>query len=159
MGEGTRQASGLQSHYRAWVGPSKGYKIEGWNILPFNLKHDAAEPLGFVISHGDDNLLFVPDTAYIKPRFANITIMAVECNYVSEILNNNINKGLPQVVGRRTRRNHMSLDTLIEMLKANDLSRCREIHLLHLSDGNSDEARMIKAVQEATGIPTYACEG
>jgi len=41
------------------------------------------------------------------------------------------------------------------MLKANDLSQCREIWLLHLSDGNSDENEMRRRVQEATGIATY----
>jgi len=44
----------------------------------------------------------------------------------------------------------------VAMLKANDLSKCREIHLLHLSDGNSDEQLMRQKVEAATGIPTYA---
>jgi len=43
----------------------------------------------------------------------------------------------------------------VAMLKANDLSKCREIHLLHLSDGNSDEQLMRQKVEAATGIPTY----
>jgi phosphoribosyl 1,2-cyclic phosphodiesterase len=132
--------------------------ITGWTVKPFPLIHDAAEPLGFFIERGrEDALLFVPDTGYVKNRFSGVTIAAIECNFQEEILSGNILKGnLPPVVGHRTRRNHMSLHTLIEMLKANDLSKCREIWLLHLSDGNSDERRMIREVQEATGIPTRA---
>ena len=50
----------------------------------------------------------------------------------------------------------MSLQTVKEMIMANDLSQCREIWLLHLSDGNSSETQMIREVQEATGIATRA---
>ena len=38
-----------------------------------------------------------------------------------------------------------------EFLRANDLSKVEEIHLLHLSDGNSDEARFKREIQELTG--------
>jgi len=144
-------------HYRAIVLLDMSPQAWGpWRILPFSLEHDVP-CLGFFISAGNERLLFVPDTSYVKHRFHGVNILCVECNHVGDILSENIQKGsLPQVVGHRVRRNHMSLETLIEMLKANDLSQCREIHLLHLSDGNSDEARMIKEVQESTGIPTYA---
>ena len=157
MSEGTARALDVFSHHRIIL-TSMSYGLPGWRIKPFDLKHDAAEPLGFLVSHETENLLFIPDTGYMKNRFTGVTIISVECNHISDILNERIKSGsVPAVAGRRIRRNHMSLDTLITMLKANDLSMCREIHLLHLSDGSSDEARMIRTVQEATGIPTYAC--
>lgn len=161
MSEGTAAALRISKHHRAeFLTADVSQSIYGWRIMPFNLKHDAAEPFGYLIRHDTEALLFVADTAYMKPRFASVTIIAVECNHVSDILAENITgaKAVPSV-GRRIRRNHMSLETLIKMLKANDLSQCREIHLLHLSDSNSDEPRMIREVQEATGIPTYACDG
>jgi phosphoribosyl 1,2-cyclic phosphodiesterase len=129
-----------------------------WRILPFALEHDAAEPLGFFIGHGEERLLFVADTGYVKERFSGITVAAIECNNISEIMSENMLAGnIPAVVGKRIRRNHMNLETLISMLGANDLGRCRTIYLMHLSDGNSDERRMIREVQAATGIPTVAC--
>ncbi len=91
-------------------------------------------------------------------RFANVTIMAVECNNIAELLSENILEGnIPAIVGKRIRRNHLSLENLIQMLKSNDLSNCRQIFLMHLSDGNSDERAMIEKIQEATGIPVKAC--
>ena len=54
---------------------------------------------------------------------------------------------------KRTRENHMSIERVIDFCKAQDLSRCRHIHLLHLSDGNSDADLFKRMVQEATGIP------
>jgi len=130
--------------------------IGEWVVIPFDLHHDVPTHGFLVGAPNGDKLLFIPDTSYIRNRFESVNIIAIECNYVADKLSKNIQSGaLPQAVGRRVRRNHMSLDTVIGMLKANDLSQCREIHLLHLSDGNSDEAEMLKRVQEETGIATY----
>jgi phosphoribosyl 1,2-cyclic phosphodiesterase len=158
MSVGTAKALGVEEHHRAhFLEAGSATPIGVWTVLPFPLEHDAAEPFGFIVSCGSETLLFVPDTAYVKPCFAGITIIAIECNNCEDILSENIVSGaMPKVVGRRVRRNHMSLERVINMLKANDLSRCRQIWLLHLSDANSDEERMIKTVQAATGIPTRA---
>jgi phosphoribosyl 1,2-cyclic phosphodiesterase len=155
--EGHHRYAGLRQYRTSWS-PSgcESFDKPGWKIVPVPLEHDATEPLGFFIDapNREGALLFIPDTSYIRNRFEGVTICAIECNHVADILSENIQEGhVPVPVGRRVRRNHMSLDTVVSMLKANDLSRCREIWLLHLSDSNSDEARMIKAVQEATGIP------
>jgi len=161
MSEGTSKAIGMEHHHRICFLVESGSEIaiaSVWTVLPFALEHDAAEPIGFIVGHGDDRLLFIPDTSYVENRFEGVTLIAVECNNIAEILSKNILEGhIPAIVGKRVRRNHMNLENLISMLKANDLSRCRAIYLMHLSDGNSNESRMIKEVQEATGIPTEAC--
>ena len=159
MSSGTAKALGVEYHHRTHTAASYMFGVEGRKIFPFPLEHDAAEPIGFFIEdiHGD-KCLFIPDTAFIKNRFLGVNILCVECNFVPDILSRNIAAGLPQIVGSRIRRNHMSLDTVIAMIQANDLSRCREIWLLHLSDGNSDENEMRSRVQEATGIPTFVAQ-
>ena len=158
MSRGTANALDVLYHHRVQIfldNPGCWF-FSGWEVLTFGLEHDAAEPLGFFIGHENDRLLFIPDTAYVKNRFKGVTILAVECNHVSNVLSENILSGsVPSVVGRRIRRNHMSLQTVKEMILANDLSQCRQIYLLHLSDGNSDEQRMKKEIQEITGIPVY----
>lgn len=136
----------------------KPFPIGKWNILPFPLQHDAAEPLGFIIGHGSEKLLFIPDTAYVKDRFNGITLIAAECNNITELLLANVERGsIPAFVAKRIRRNHMNLNSFSNMLKANDLSKCREIYLMHLSDGNSDAEAMKRRVQEITGIETRIC--
>lgn len=158
MSEGTARELKAYPHHRLYtLHAYTNIKIGEWKIIPFPLEHDAAEPLGFFIDDGKEALLFISDTAYVQNRFAGVTILAIECNNIEEILSEKISKGhIPTVVGRRMRRNHMSLNRVISMIKANDMSLCREIHLLHLSDSNSDEKRMIKEVQEVTGVPVYA---
>jgi hypothetical protein len=49
----------------------------------------------------------------------------------------------------------MSLETVCELFRANDMSEAKEIYLLHCSDGNGDAERMKKAVQEIAGCPVY----
>lgn len=158
LSSATAEALGVSQHHRIHIlKAGEKQQIGSWDVLPFDLIHDVP-CLGFLIAHDTKRLLFIPDTAYVKNRFTGITIAAIECNFTEDILSRNIQKGhLAPVVGHRIRRSHMSLQTVIEMLKSNDLSRCRQIFLLHLSSGNSDEAQMIKEVQEATGIPCIAC--
>ncbi len=151
------EALNVSGHHRVNIlkaGEQK--KIGLWTILPFDCVHDVPT-LGFVTAYEEERLLFIPDTCYLRNRFEGITMIACECNFIGDILSENIQKGLPPIVGHRVRRNHMSLETLTEMLKCNDLSKCRVIYLLHLSDSNSNERRMVKEVQEITGVPTYAC--
>ena len=45
---------------------------------------------------------------------------------------------------------HLSLETLIEMLDRNDLSKVNNIVLIHLSDSNSHAVEFKNAVQKAT---------
>ena len=53
----------------------------------------------------------------------------------------------------------MEIDTLCEYLRELDLSKCREIHLLHLSDATSHEGHFINKVIRAIppGINVTAC--
>jgi len=160
MSAGTAEALGVFGHHRhCLLLPDDTATLgNGWTVKPFDLQHDASEPLGFLIGHKDERLLFVPDTAYVENRFAGVTLAAIECNHVESILSQNIVSGrVDPSLGKRIRRNHMSLETAIAMLKANDLSKCRKIFLLHLSDANSDEQRMKLEIQQATGIPTEIC--
>jgi phosphoribosyl 1,2-cyclic phosphodiesterase len=153
-------ALGVENHYRTHqVISDCGFYIERFNILPFALRHDVPTQ-GFLIQAPDgDSLAFIPDTEYVYNQIKGVTIIAIECNHLSEALSDNIQGGnIPGSVGRRIRHNHMSLETTISMLRANDLSRCRAVYLLHLSDTNSSEELMKTKIQEAIGIPVYICK-
>ena len=82
--------------------------------------------------------------------FQGVTHWAVECNYSKEAL---LRSGVPSLVKARVLRSHMSLERVLEMLDAADLSSTRTITLLHLSDGHSDAAAFKNKIERATGIP------
>ena len=140
---------------------SEDFKINTFTIIPFEVQHDAKEPLGFLIysNRTSSKLLFATDTYYIKNRFKGLTHIMVECNYASDILIANTESGrIPKVVAKRLFESHFELENVKKFLKAQDLSTVKEIYLLHLSDGNSDAARFKREIQELTGVPTYICD-
>ena len=72
----------------------------------------------------------------------------IECNYDDQTL---FNSNDVASLKKRVLHSHLSLENCIEFLKSNDLKRVDCIHLIHLSDRNSDEERMKTKVAEATG--------
>jgi len=154
---GTIEALGISGHRVRTLKVLEPVRIGTWTILPFDTVHDAAEPLGFLLaSTTGAKLLYLTDSAYCKYRFKGLTHLMVEANYSAEILRRNVESGaLHPAQYKRVLRNHMSLERLLEMLQANDLSQVREIWLLHLSDQNSDEKAFKRAVESATGKPVY----
>jgi len=125
--------------------------------MPFDVKHDAAEPLGFLWANKDgDKLVFITDSYYSPYKFNGLTHIMIECNYSMEILNENIANGkVPRIMKKRLLKSHFSLENVKDFLRINDLSRVQEIWLLHLSDNNSDEALFKQEIQELTGKVVY----
>ena len=132
---------------------TQGFDIAGTvEVRAFEVKHTVPNH-GFIFkSHRDgESCVFMTDLSYSPARFDfSPTIFAIECNYADDLIPSDCARE-DSIFGA-----HMSLKTCIEALKANDLSRTREIWLLHLSSAHSDEARFVREVQEATGIPTFA---
>lgn len=137
--KGTLQALDCVSHRFIPVTPKNLYLIGKFNVMPFKVEHDAAEPVGFLIRHGNNKMLFATDTYYLRYQFPGLTHIAIECNYVESVMMNLVEKGLLNIEHvKRVMKSHLSLENLIDFLKANDLSKLQELHLLHLSDSNSD---------------------
>lgn len=153
MSKGTKNALGIDHHRVKVVENKRQFRIGTWIILPFDTEHDVSEPFGFLLaSDNGGKLLFITDSYYCRYKFSGITHLMLECNYSKAILDANVSSGrVHEVLKKRIMSSHFSLENVLEFLQANDLSKVQEIHLLHLSDSNSDEALFKKAVQEQTG--------
>ena len=134
MSGGTAEALNIQHHRIKRVKSKEKFVIGTWTILPFDVQHDVSEPLGFLlVNQAGDKLLFATDTYYIKYKFQGLTHIMIECNYSMDILNQNIQDGsTPAVMKKRLMQSHFSLEHVKDFLRANDLSKVREIWLLHL---------------------------
>ncbi len=136
------------------------FNVGSFDIVPFTTFHDAAEPLGFLVKSRVDGdvLAFATDTVNLRYRFPGLNILAIEANYNKNILD--LCEKLPEKVRYRITNSHMEIDTLCDYLRSLDLSECREIHLLHLSDSMSHEEKFINKVAQAVprGIKIKACK-
>ena len=128
----------------------------GWRVTAWDAVHDV-KCLGFIIdAPSGDRLMYCTDTAFVPYRFDGLTHVAIGANYSEAILATRVAAGqMDSAHGERVLSCHMSIERVIEFLRANDLSRLREVHLLHLSAGNSNEAEFLLAAQRATGVPVY----
>lgn len=136
------------------------FKIGNFTVLPFNVKHDCEEPLGFYIKHRETgNVLFATDTFYLPNTFAGLNNILLECNYRMDLLQQNIEAGrIPAALRDRTLQSHMSFDTCKEALLANDLTKVNNIVLLHLSDGNSNADEFKRDIHQATGKRVHVAD-
>lgn len=125
----------------------KQFTIGSMDILPFQTFHDAMEPLGFLIQSRVDGdiFAFATDTVNLPYTFPGVNILAVEANFQQDILDRC--ERMPEKIRHRVACSHMEIDMLCKCLKRMDLSRCREIVLLHLSDGTSHEGQFINKVK------------
>lgn len=130
------------------------------DIVPFATFHDAKEPLGFLLRSRVDGevVVFATDTVSLAYRFPGVNILAVEANYDKYILERC--ERMPEKVRHRITNTHMEIDVLCDYLRSLDLSSCREIYLLHLSDGTSHEGHFINKVRRAVppNIKVTACK-
>src|SRR5690625_74135 len=157
MSAGTAEATGIEHHRIKKVQAKQKLSIGTWDILPFDVQHDVSEPYGFLLQNkSGEKLLFATDTYYIRYKFKGLTHLLIECNYSMEILNENIASGrVHKDMKGRLIKSHFSLENVKEFLKANDLSKVQVIHLLHLSDTNSNEEQFKREIQELTGKAVY----
>lgn len=148
------EAAGHRIHH---VSPREQFSVDsGWAVLPLEVEHDVDGALGFLISTGDEKILFLTDTWFCRYRFKGITRLMIECNYDDDTLRKNVASGaLNTSQCERVLRTHFGLEKVVDFMKANDISMVKEIHLLHLSNGNANEERIRTTIKRLTGVPVY----
>jgi len=160
--KGTANSLGIDRHYRLNIIKSRDqFKVGDFLVLAFDTEHDAEEPLGYLIQYmpTKEKILLLTDSFYCKYKFKGLKYICIECNYIKETLDENIKDGyINEAMKPRLLQSHFSLENVKKFLKANDLSQCREIILLHLSDINADSERMIREIEEVTGITPKIAE-
>lgn len=158
--QGTIDACRLTGHRMKPVKALQEVMIGTFAVLPFDVQHDAPEPLGFLLTsrRTGEKLLYFTDTYYLKYRFTGLTHIMGECNYSMDIVEQSVRNGyIPPELVPRLIKSHMSLEHFLDLLKANDLHEVKQIYLLHLSNNNSDAERFREAVQKLTGTEVYVC--
>lgn len=152
--EGTIKAiKGIVPEYQASVLRSMhSWFIGEWKVMPFDTRHDAAEPLGFIIEHREaGSILFLTDTVCCPYDFRDLGLdhILVEANYDDEILDGNVANGLVDSArAARTRGTHMSLRSACELIRADQTAELKNVILIHLSRHNADREEFARRAAE-----------
>lgn len=150
----TFEALGLKGHRAHVVKKLQAFTIGTFRIMPFDVEHDAAEPLGFLLesTKTGERLLYFTDTAYLRYKIDRLEYIMGECNYSMPIARGNALDGEVDVeVVKRLPKTHMSLETFMRFLQSVDKSRLKEVYLLHMSDHNGNESEFSEAVKKIVG--------
>lgn len=141
-------------YYRNYLEQLQQRDIGSWIVLPFEVNHDVAN-FGYLLQSREtkEKALYMVDSSVIDYSFEGITHWLIEVNYDDKLLEAG---PYNDYLKDRVKRSHMSLDNLKVFLKTSDLSKTKEIHLLHLSDCNAHEQQFIDEIQALTGKPTYS---
>ena len=158
MSFGTMEALKLPTMINNSLGNGRVRNIGSFEIFSFDVRHDAREPLGFLITHEEcGTIFFATDTHYIPWSFKdfNINHVMIECNYSKEILmyNNQLEKLKDRII-----HSHFELEDVKEFFRANDFTELRDVVLLHLSNANSNAEQFVKEIEILTKRPVYVAD-
>lgn len=147
---------GIKSHRIITIEANKELRIGDFKIMPFEVNHDVY-CFGFLIHHLEcGTTLYLTDTSYSNYVFKGLNNLIIECNYSDQIIENKLNG--KEFLRNRIIGSHMSLETLLELLGKNDLSKVNNIVLIHLSDSNSNAIEFKNVVKKATNCNVIVAE-
>lgn len=150
MTTGTAMALGLEKTHRLNLIDDKEFSPDGnRDFWAFEVQHDATEPVNFFISEKEDKVLYLTDLGTV-PRFncLDATKILIETNFSEQDLMSSTTDAKQK---HRIFENHLSVEKAAEFLKSSDLSKCKEIYLIHISERHGDGEKFKKIIQEIVG--------
>ncbi|HLV10544.1 MAG TPA: MBL fold metallo-hydrolase [Halanaerobiales bacterium] len=119
---------------------SREFMIGELEIKAFSISHDAADPVGFIISCGSNRIGIATDMGYVSPEVREILkgldLLLIESNHDLEML---MNGTYPWPLKKRIRgeKGHLSNDDAADLLPSLINSNFPRILLGHLSKDNN----------------------
>jgi len=115
-------------------------EIDGFEIQPFAVPHDAREPSQFVFDNGSHRLGILTDTGMITPHIQKALdgcdALVIECNHDTEMLRTG---AYPQSLKDRVGGNlgHLDNSAAADLLSRLDTDRLQYLVAAHLSEKNN----------------------
>jgi phosphoribosyl 1,2-cyclic phosphodiesterase len=128
--------------------------VEGIEVRPFTVPHDAREPVQFVLSDGAARLGVLTDigigTPHVVEMLSGLEALVLECNYDREML---WNGGYPRWLKERIAGpfGHLDNEDSARLLAALDRSRLKHVVGAHLSQQNNKPEIARRALAGALG--------
>ena len=147
-------AEGLSIPRRILIDPYTTFAIDGIEIKPFPVPHDAREPVQFVLSDGAVRLGVLTDTGQPTPHIAQalsgVDALVLECNHdLDMLMSGPYSAQLKSRIAGRL--GHLANAASAELVQAMDCSRLQHFVAAHLSQTNNTPALARSALAEALG--------
>lgn len=118
------------------------FYVCGHKFMAFPVKHDALEPVGYII---DDEILFATDLGTPPDINGHYKLIFIEANYDRQRL---LTAHLSTATTYRISENHMSIAQTRKYLR--ERVTADEIHLIHISETNGSRREFVESVKLAT---------
>ena len=136
------------------VNGRQSFIVDGMQVIPFTVPHDAREPVQYVLSDGAAKLGVVTDvgtsTVHVEKMLCGLDALVLECNYDRDML---WNGGYPRWLKERIAGPFGHMDNLDSerLLAAVDRSRLKHVIGAHLSRENNRPELARAALARAMG--------
>ncbi|MGH8704480.1 MAG: MBL fold metallo-hydrolase [Burkholderiales bacterium] len=150
----TESGKALDSVATRVVDGRSAFAVNGIEVRPYTVPHDAREPVQFVLSDGAFRLGVLTDigasTAYVEATLSGCDALVLECNHDLEML---WAGGYPKWLKERIAGpfGHLSNDASQRLLAALDRSRLKHVIAAHLSQQNNRPELARSALARALG--------
>ena len=122
------------------------YRIGRFTVMPLHVPHNA-ENYAYVIDHPETGrILFATDLTHFPYVVRGIDTVMIEANYSDEMLIDRLCSGADI---RSRPDNHLSIDGAEATLMRLYGPEMKQVILIHLSDGNSDEKAFMGQIRTA----------
>jgi phosphoribosyl 1,2-cyclic phosphodiesterase len=132
----------------------EAFRINGLEIQPFRISHDAADPVGFVLSDGRSSLCCCTDTgkitALIRHNARRCQALILEANYDPQLLADGPYP-LPLQQRVRSSHGHLANGDAAHLLSELVDTGLQQVVLAHLSTTNNQPERALACIQEKLG--------
>jgi phosphoribosyl 1,2-cyclic phosphodiesterase len=136
------------------VNGRQSFFVDGIQVLPFTVPHDAREPVQYVLSDGASKLGVLTDvgisTSHVEKMLCGLDALVLECNYDRDLL---WNGGYPRWLKERIAGpfGHLDNRESERLLAALDRSRLKHVIGAHLSQQNNRPELARAALARAMG--------
>ena len=152
--EDSPKIDSIRKDRRYYLTPGKIHDLGQYLVLPADMSHDDVTCLGFMIYYKptEERIFYATDSMFVKQNPKDINYLMIEVNYQQKYLEEAIKeKQMTRENMRRVMRTHMGLDTALKFLDAIDLSKVKEIWILHVSSRNASKEEIKETIQKQTG--------
>lgn len=141
--------------YVASLMPNTKVGIGSFIVTTIPVNHSVPN-FAYLIEHKDiGKMLFATDLTGFRYWIKGLSHLMIEANYSEDVI---VKNALQDKWSSSASKSHLSIEQAIDVIKHNINPSLKTICLLHLSDGNSDEALFKEMVWNETGRRCYIAE-